>query len=70
MDSETRAYRDAIKAIYDALQKKRKHSDNTDLMVEINGIVNDYVKIEPKDEALVPSKRFDISSINFELLSR
>ena len=70
VDSETRAYKDAIKAIYDALQKKRKHSDNTDLMVEINGIVNDYVKIEPKDEALVPSKRFDISSINFELLSR
>lgn len=70
VDSETRAYKNAIKAIYDALQKKRKHSDNTDLMVEINGIVNDYVKIEPKDEALVPSKRFDISSINFELLSR
>ena len=70
VDSKTRAYRDAIKAIYDALQKKRKHSDNTDLMVEINGIVNDYVKIEPKDEALVLSKRFDISSINFELLSR
>lgn len=70
VDSEIRAYKDAIKAIYDALQKKRKHSDNTDLMVEINGIVNDYVKIEPKDEALVPSKRFDISSINFELLSR
>ena len=33
VDAQTRTYKDAIIAIYDALQKKRKHSDNTDLMV-------------------------------------
>ena len=36
---------EAIAAIYAELQKKRKHADTTDLMVEINGIINEYVKI-------------------------
>lgn len=70
IDSATRAYKDAIIAIYDALQKKRKHADNTDLMVEINGIVNEYVSIEPHQKGIVQSKQFDISKIDFELLMR
>lgn len=68
--SATRAYKDAIIAIYAALQKKRKHVDNTDLMVEINEIVNEYVSIEPHQEGIIPSKQFDISKIDFELLMR
>ena len=68
IDIETKAYRDAILAIYSALQKKRKHSDNTDLMVQINRIVNGYVTIESSQPGLRQSKRFDISNINFELL--
>lgn len=51
-----------------ALQKKHKHSDNTDRMVQINGIVNEYVTIESNHLGLMQSKRFDISNINFELL--
>ena len=70
VDTQTRAYKDAIIAIYDALQKKRKHSDNTDLMVEINGIVNEYIVIEHQQPGLVPSKRFDISNIDFDILIR
>lgn len=70
IDSTTRAYKDAIIAIYDALQKKRKHADNTDLMVEINKIVNEYVSIEPHQEGIIQSKQFDISKIDFELLMR
>lgn len=65
---ETRAYKNAILAIYAALQKKRKHSDNTDLMVEINSIVNDYIKIEPQETSVIQSRRFDISNIDFEML--
>lgn len=68
ISDETRAYKDAIVAIYNALMKKRKHSDNTDLMVQINGIVNDYIVIEKQTVENEPSKRFDISGINFELL--
>ncbi|MCM1493658.1 MAG: type I restriction endonuclease subunit R [Muribaculaceae bacterium] len=70
ISDETRAYKDAIKAVYDALMKKRKHSDNTDLMVQINGIVNDYIVIEKQTIETEPSKRFDISGINFGLLIR
>lgn len=70
IDSTTKAYKDAIIAIYDALQKKRKHADNTDLMVEINKIVNEYVSIEPHQKGIIQSKQFDISKIDFELLMR
>ena len=61
---------DAIAAIYAMLQKKRKHVDTTDLMVEINGIINDYVQIEPAEQGITPSRQFDISGIDFDLLRR
>ena len=61
---------DAIAAIYAMLQKKRKHVDTTDLMVEINGIINDYVQIEPAEQGVAPSRQFDISGIDFDLLRR
>jgi len=62
--------KNAIIAIYSELQKRRKHSDNTDLMVEINGIVNDYIQVEPNAQGQTVSKRFDISQIDFDLLRR
>ena len=40
-------YRDAIVAIYKELQLKRKHADNTDLMVEINRIISENLTLEP-----------------------
>ena len=60
---------DAIGAINREIQKKRKHYDNTDLMVEINKIVSEYVDIEEADNSHAP-KRFDISNIDFELLAK
>jgi type I restriction enzyme R subunit len=70
IDTGTKAHKDAIIAVYMALQQKKKHVDNTDLMVEINNVINDYVVIQPQTESITPSKRFDISSINFDLLVR
>ncbi len=62
---------EAIAAIYGMLQKKRKHTDTTDLMVEINAIINDYVEIEPQQpNAITALPRFDISAIDFDLLRR
>lgn len=62
---------EAIAAIYGMLQKKRKHTDTTDLMAEINAIINDYVEIEPQQpNAITAPPRFDISAIDFELLRR
>ena len=69
VDAKRKVY-DAIEAVASELQKKRKHSDITDLMVEINGIINEYVKIQNFDEKDSETKRFDISGIDFDLLSR
>lgn len=43
-----------IDFIVDELKKKKKHVDNTDLMVQINGILGDYIMIErtPYDRGL------------------
>lgn len=68
--SKTKSYKDAIVAIYDELQKKRKRVNNVDLMVQINGIVNEYVLIESQGDRVTPSRQFDISRIDFDLLRR
>lgn len=52
------------------MQKKRKHIDTADLMVEINHIINENVEIEYQDgEGLVEPRRFDISQIDLDLLA-
>ena len=66
----TRKEYEAIAAIFAELQKKRKHVDTTDLMVEINAIINEYVQIEAPKPDTAPARQFDISSIDFDLLRR
>lgn len=67
---QTRKEYDAITAIYAELQKKRKHVDTADLMVEINDIINQYVEIEQPNVSDEVTRRFDISAIDFDLLRR
>ena len=70
IDTDTRNQTEAILAIYREMEKKRKHIDNTDLMVEINHIINENIEIEHTDEeGLVQSRQFDISQIDFDLLA-
>ncbi len=62
---------EAIAAIYAELQKKRKHVNNTELMVEINYIISSYVEINHKPSVVREDAiRFDISAIDFDLLRR
>ena len=63
-------YKNAISAVYEQMQEKRIHADNSELMAQINDIVSDYVTVLPQGEALVESRRFDISNIDFERLRR
>ena len=71
VSDSTRKEYEAIAAIYAELQKKRRHVDTTDLMVEINSIVSEYVKIDDAPAtATEASHRFDISAIDFDLLRR
>lgn len=65
-----RERKDAIIAIYDELKKKKKHVDTVDLMVQINGILGEYILIEQTSKDNDFAKRFDISKIDFDLLRR
>ena len=65
-----RKRKDAITAIIDELRKKKKHVDTVDLVVQINGILGEYVLIERTPESQSVEKRFDISKIDFDLLCR
>lgn len=65
-----RERKDAIIAIYDELKKKKKHVDTVDLMVQINGILGEYILIEQTSKNNDFAKRFDISKIDFDLLRR
>lgn len=62
--------KDAVIAIFDELKKKKKHIDPVDLMVQINGILSDYILIERVSGSQSMAKRFDISKIDFDLLRR
>lgn len=67
----TRKEYEAIAAIYAELQKKRKHINTTNLMVEINAIISPYVEIQHMPSMVrEETRRFDISAIDFDLLRR
>ena len=72
MTPEMKPKKDAIEAIWKELQKKRKHSDITDLSVAINDIVNEHLEVDTDSTttAVAEGRRFDISSIDFQLLQR
>lgn len=70
VSGQARKEYEAIEAIYRQMQKKRKHANNTELMVEINQIISEYVQVDAPAEGLAPSRQFDISEIDFDLLRR
>ncbi len=69
VSQETHSYKNAISEIYDQLQEKRKHADNSALMAQINEIVSGYVTVT-KNEGTEESKKFDISRIDFDRLRK
>ena len=72
INKDTRDQTDAILAIQREMLKKRKHININNLMVEINRIISENVEIEQADGAIsqAESKQFDISKIDFLLLSK
>ena len=69
VSEETHHYKNAISEIYDLLQVKRKHADNSALMAQINEIVSEYVTVT-KNTGEEENKKFDISKIDFDRLRR
>lgn len=69
VSAETVHYKNAISAVYDQMQEKRKHADNSELMAQINEIVSGYVGVT-KQASNEDSKKFDISNIDFDRLRK
>ena len=69
VSDETVHYKNAISAIYEQLQEKRVHADNSALMAQINRIVSDSVSVT-KNDTSEENKKFDISKIDFDRLRR
>ena len=67
---QTRKEYEAIMAIHAELQKKRKHINTIDLMIQINSIISSYMEIQHTPKMLEEPLRFDISAIDFDLLRR
>lgn len=65
---QQRREKNAIVAITHRLQRQRKTTDITDLMVEINAIINEDVHVQ--DGAIGNNQIIDVSQINFELLRK
>lgn len=69
LTTEEKRKRSAINEIYNQLQKKRKHADNSALMAQVNEIVSSHLEVldDAKD---ADAKRFDISKIDFDRLQK
>ena len=67
LDKNTLREKNAIVAIFNAMQKKRSHADNTALMVQLNEIVSEYISVE-EHKPEYKTNPIDISRIDFELL--
>ncbi|MBQ4572330.1 MAG: type I restriction endonuclease subunit R [Clostridia bacterium] len=69
VSEDSKCYKNAISEIYDLLQTKRKHADNSALMAQINEIVSGYVTVT-KSTGEEERKKFDISKIDFDRLRK
>ncbi len=71
ISNQTRKECEAISAIYNEIQKKRRHIDTTDLSIEINSIISDYVEVDTTNLKVAENSfRYDISGIDFDLLRK
>ena len=67
---ELKKQHDALDAIYRQLTKQKKNVDVSDIVEELQEIVNEYISIEDTDDdAIEPNATIDISQIDFDKLS-
>lgn len=64
------AEKDALLAIAENLVTKQAPADTTDLLVKIHGIMNEHVTVDRVAEGREAVRKFDISSIDFDLLRK
>lgn len=62
------AHRDAIDAIYREVTKRRDVADTSDVMVQLQAIIDEYIDVSKVDKT--ETAKFDVSAIDFDLLRR
>lgn len=62
--------RDAIRAVYNQVNRQRAASDTTELMRQVHDIVGAHLVVSAQDDALKEGTRFDISGIDFDRLAQ
>ena len=60
----------ALRAVFNHLNKQRAQADTTELMVKLQGIVDDHIVVQNSDGTQKEAVRFDISNIDFNRLSQ
>lgn len=70
LSTAERRRKDAVLAIDGALRAKRKHADNTDLMVEIHRLIDDQIYVAETAPEEKAAKTFDIGGIDFSKLQK
>lgn len=66
---ELKEQHDALDAIYRQLTKPKPPVDVSDIMEQLEGIVNDYITTEDTPDDAEPNAKIDISNIDFDKLS-
>lgn len=70
ISDELRKNKGGIEVIYKRLNKKHTSADTTDVLIEIQKVVNDYIKLDYDFSTPTESVKIDISEINFEVLQK
>lgn len=68
--SELRKNKGGIEVIYKRLNKKHSPADTTNIMIEMQKVVNEYIKLDSDFSTPTESVKIDISAINFEVLQK
>ena len=66
---ELKEQHDALDAIYRQLTKPKPPVDVSDIMEQLEGIVNDYISTEDTPDDAEPNAKIDISKIDFDKLA-
>lgn len=67
ISAELKKNKGGIEAIFKRLNIRRQPTDTTDIMMQLQEVINEYIKLEDAD-VVEEGAKLDISKINFEVL--
>ena len=70
ISNQLRKDKGGIEVIYKLMNKKHTPADLTNVLIEMQKVVNDYIKLDEDFATPTESVKIDISEINFEVLQK